>query len=87
MRRGALAPWRSDWPVKADASSYAFSSLLLPPQEAAKSAAAFVASASLHLLRWSWSFLGVSLQNSIQAPHANMSPRYLQMWEQPEGAF
>ena len=73
--------------MEAGASSYAFSSLLVSLWEAAKSAAAFAASASLHLPRCSWSFLGASVQKFLQAPHANVSSRCLQMWEQPEGAF
>ena len=82
-----MPPWGSDGVMEAGASSYAFSSLLVLLWEATKSAAAFAASTSLHLPRCSWSFLGASVQNFLQAPHAKVSPRCFLMWEQPEGAF
>ena len=46
-----MPPWRGEEVTEVGASSYAFSSLLFPSWEAAKSAATLAASASLHLPR------------------------------------
>ena len=86
--RGTLTrPWGSDEVMEAGASSYSFFQLLVSFWEAMSSAAAFVANASLHFLRCSWSFLGASVRNCLQPLQAKVSPKCLWMWEQPEGAF
>ena len=82
-----MPPWGSDEVMEVGASSYSFPSLLVSFWEAVSSAAAFTANTSLHFPRCSWSFLGASMQNFLQPPYANVSPKCLQMWEQPEGAF